>query len=54
MGLHQWLCLVAAWIAQRVFIEAAGLVDLIAPLPPRLNLKPVTARIAVPMPIYLF
>jgi hypothetical protein len=24
MGLHQWLCLVAAWIVERVFIEAAG------------------------------
>jgi hypothetical protein len=33
MGLRQWLSLVVAWIAERLFSEAARLHDFITPLP---------------------
>jgi hypothetical protein len=50
MGLRRWLSLVAAWIAQRVYTEAARLRDLIELKPSVLDLK----QIAVPTPNYLF
>ena len=42
MGLRQWLSLVAAWIAERVYSEAARLRDFIAPLLPAFDLKLVS------------
>jgi hypothetical protein len=54
MGLREWLSLVAVWLVKRVCTEIARIRGFVAPLPPTLGLKPATAKIAVPTPIYLF
>ena len=54
MGLRQWLSLVAVSLVKRVCTEIARIRAFVAPLPPTLGLKPATAKIAVPTPIYLF
>jgi hypothetical protein len=54
MGLRQWLSLVAAWIIDSIHADIVKLHTFIAPQLRALYLKSVTARPAVPTPIYLF
>jgi hypothetical protein len=54
MGLRQWLPLVVAWIIDSIYADIVKLHTFIAPHLRALYLKSVTAKPAVPTPIYLF
>jgi hypothetical protein len=54
IGLRQWLSLVATWILEAIYSETAKFRDFVMPSPQLLGLKPAIAKIAVPVPIYLF
>jgi hypothetical protein len=54
MGLRQWLSLVAAWIIDSIHADIVKLHTFIRPQLRALYLKSLTARPAVPTPIYLF
>jgi hypothetical protein len=54
IGLRQWLSLVATWILEAIYSETAKFCHFVMPSPQLLRLKPAIAKIAVPVPIYLF
>jgi hypothetical protein len=54
IGLRQWLSLVATWILEAIYSETAKFRHFVMPSPQLLRLKPAIAKIAVPVPIYLF